>query len=669
MQNIMQPHPAAPGRALARLAAVIGSSALVIMLFLFVMPACAQAKSYTMPKVNITAEVQSDGSLHVVEQRTFDFSGDYSAVWWKHDNLPRGASVEVKSVSLAFVNDGDNANDSITLEAIPETTFDLAWRDSGGPGKTCYAVDNAETTTYVFFAASDETMLVQYEYTVANAVQAYADCADLNWQFVGDGWAVDSQNVTCTISLPVPGGTAPVVGSDVYAWGHGPLDGKLSFNDDASVVTYTEGRVPAGEYAEAHILIPVSWLTNLSDEARAAHVGQSHLDSVLADEQDWADRANSMRLRSLIMFIALGAITILLIGWAAVMFLRFGKEHKPLFTEEYWRDVPEKNVHPAVIGHLIRWDRSSPEDLTATIMHLANLGALTINRGSYDAPGGFGGAKKVEDYYLTLNREKANDLGPIDRKAVEVLFDDIAGGAPSFWLGSISAYGKAHPEAFNDKMESWNGLVTAETNKCEYFEAKGDMLQGVMIVVAIAYFIVMAAIGFFMDNFWPVLFGAIGGGAVFVISNYMPRRSQSGADCYARCMALKKWLQDFTSLDERITTDVKVWGEFMVYAYLFGIAEQVVEELRHAVPEMFPPEENWSDDVYVPWYFWYAGGHGPGGLDSFASAFDTAWQNTASAASAAVSAVDSSGWSSGGGFGGGFSGGGGAGFGGGGGAR
>ena len=47
------------------------------------------------------------------------------------------------------------------------------------------------------------------------------------------------------------------------------------------------------------------------------------------------------------------------------------------------------------------------------------------------------------------------------------------------------------------------------------------------------------------------------------------------------------WLTDFSSLDERPPTDVKVWGEFMVYAYLFGVADQAIKQLQTTMPQLF----------------------------------------------------------------------------------
>ena len=71
---------AAVGKARAALLAVAALVAFACVLVALA-PMQADAKSYSMPKVDIQAQVETDGSLHVVEQRTFDFDGDFTAVW------------------------------------------------------------------------------------------------------------------------------------------------------------------------------------------------------------------------------------------------------------------------------------------------------------------------------------------------------------------------------------------------------------------------------------------------------------------------------------------------------------------------------------------------------------------------------------------------------------
>lgn len=632
-------------------------------------PAKAYAKSYDMTKVDIVAQAATDGSLRAVEQRVFDFNGDFTAVWWTFSGLPSNAELKINSMRMASVgSDGNVVGEWKTLNSVP---FVLSWRDSGGPGTDSFSLDVPQNTVYAFFKASDEKVMIELDYTVVNGVQAYKDIGEVYWKYIGDQWEESSENITMTLALPVPLGVTVVPGDNVRAWGHGPLDGKVTVNADGTV-TYTVPRVGAGQYAEARVVFPVSWLTNLSPEALKLHQNESRLDQVLSEEQTWADRANTDRMLSLAFIIGCGLICVLLVAWGLWSYFRYGKEHTADFTDEYWRDVPQKDVHPAVIGRLWRWDRESQDDFTATLMHLSHIGAIRIDKGSYEKPGSFGKTETVEDYYLTRVTAIADAVtSPIDRQALRLLFKTVSDGKDSLWFGSIEQYGKDHPEEFLDKLKEWQGIVAAETNRQDYFEIKGKRYQGYLLALTVILVIAGLAIWLMMNNFIPLIFMVPSAIALGVIANYMPRRSVKGNNLVAKCKALRNWLRDFSSLEERPPTDVKVWGEFMVYAYLFGIAKQVMEELQTKVPELFESEAGVAYGYgYVPWWFWYSPVYGANGsvMPSASDMLQTAVSNTMTTAQAAMSGASGD-FSSGGGFGGGFSGGGGGGFGGGGGAR
>ncbi len=645
-----------------RAAAVVALAAAACFLLLAV-PQQAFAKSYEMPKVNISAEAQTDGSLHVSETRTFEFDGDFTAVWWTFEGLPSNATLNIDGVRLTDPSENSEDATSTDLRSVP---FRQEWRDAGGPGSDAYSFDSAQNTVYVFFNASDETLVVTLGYTVENGVQAYKDIAEVYWKYVGDQWQEASGDVSMTLSLPVPQGAAVVPGDNVRAWGHGPLDGVVTLNDDGTIV-YTVPEVRAGQYAEARVVFPVSWLTNLSGQAAKAHRDTARLDTVLSEEQTWADQANRQRMLSLGFVIACGVVCVLLIAWALWRYFKYGKEYAPDFTDDYWRDVPDPNLHPAVIGRLWRWDRESPDDFTATLMHLARIGAVRIDKGSYAGKHG----KRVDDYYITrLSATAGEPMTPIDVAALDFLFGKVAEGQQSLWFGSIGKYGKDHAEDFTEGMKTWQGVVSTETNKRDFFELKSKRLQGRMIAVAVVLFLMGGAIALFTDNFLSLAFVVPTSLVLGVIANYMPRRSVYGNNVVAKCKALRNWLRDFSSLDESPPTDVKVWGEFMVYAYVFGIAGKVMKELRVSVPELFQDEAVSYGTSYVPWWFWYAPGRGETGaaMPSVADMLQTSVRNTLDTAQAALSAAEGN-FSSGGGFGGGFSSGGGGGFGGGGGAR
>lgn len=626
-------------------------------------PAQAEAKSYTMPKVDIQAQVETDGSLHVTEQRTFDFDGDFTAVWWNFGSLPSNAEVKVNGVRAGVVDsEGAITGDWITLASTP---FVLDWRDAGGPGGWAYSLDSPKNTLYVFMEASDERLMVELDYTVVNGVQAYKDVGEVYWQYVTAGWEEASENVTMTLTLPVPQGTEVVPGENVRAWGHGSLDGTVTVNADGSV-TYQSPNVTPGQFAEARVVFPVEWLTNLSGKDELGIANTNRLDKVLQEEEAWADQANRDRMLSLAFIIGCGIVCVLLIAWALRAYFKYGREYNPDFTDEYWRDVPDPGIHPAVIGRLWRWDRESTDDFSATLMHLAHVGAIRIDSGSYPKSGIFG-TKEVADYYITRLPAAANINDPVDLQTLGLLFGTIAQGRDSLWFGSIKKFGEDNPQEFVDAMQGWQGALSAATNKQDFFEAKGKRYQGYLIALAVIVAIAGIAITVMTSNFIPLIFVVPTAIALGVIANYMPRRSRFGNNLTAKCKALRNWLRDFSSLDERPPTDVKVWGEFMVYAYLFGVADEAIKQLQTTMPQLFEYDGSMGM-TYMPWWVWYSAAHNPAGaaLPSVGDMLNTSLTNTMSTAQAALSAANDN-FSSGGGFGGGFSGGGGGGFGGGGG--
>ncbi len=663
MQNMCSSHLGFRFRAVPATFAFVLAFLVAACCLALASPAEALAKSYTMPNVDISSQVETDGSLHFTEQRTFDFDGDFTAVWWTFENLPPNAELKINGARMAPVDaEGVVTGDWTTLK---NEAFVLGWRDEGGPGTDAYSFDAPMNTVYAFFHASDERVIIELDYTVANGVQAYRDVGEMYWRYIGSQWAETSSNVTMTVALPVPRGTEVVPGDNVRAWGHGPLDGSLVINADGTI-TYTVPAVAPGQYAEARVVFPVEWLTNLSGEAALAYKDQLRLDKVLEEEQGWADQANRDRVFSLAFVIACGIVCALLIAWALRAYFKHGKEHDPDYTGEYWRDVPDPSVHPAVIGRLWRWDRESQDDFMATLMHLAHIGAVRIDSGSYPQPGLFG-SKEVSDYYITRLPAADSVTDPIDRQALALLFNQVAEGRDALWFGTIKKYGEDHPEEFVSAMKGWQGVLSAATNRCDFFEIKGKRYQGYLIAVAALVAFAGVAIGVLMSNFIPLIFMLPTAIALGVIANYLPRRSVRGNNLVARCKALRNWLRDFSTLDERPPTDVLVWGEFMVYAYLFGVADQAIKQLQTTMPQLF--EYDGSMGVtYMPWWFWYTGARTATGatMPAVGDMLQTSLANTMSTAQAAISGASGD-FSSGGGFGGGFSGGGGGGFGGGGG--
>ena len=109
-----------------------------------------------------------------------------------------------------------------------------------------------------------------------------------------------------------------------------------------------------------------------------------------------------------------------------------------------------------------------------------------------------------------------------------------------------------------------------------------------------------------------------------------------------RLYGLKKFLQEFSNIDTKETLEVHLWDEYLMFAYIFGIADKVAKQIKNLYPQLLEQNNIDLDTIII--------------INNIST-------NTAHAASAARSAAESyssggGGFSSGGGGGGSFGGGG-----------
>lgn len=66
---------------------------------------------------------------------------------------------------------------------------------------------------------------------------------------------------------------------------------------------------------------------------------------------------------------------------------------------------------------------------------------------------------------------------------------------------------------------------------------------------------------------------------------------------------LKKFLKEFSLLDERHVQEVSLWKDYMIYATLFGIADQVISDMKKINPEYFNMDQvanQMADNMTLP---------------------------------------------------------------------
>jgi uncharacterized membrane protein len=670
---------------------------LAAVLFIFAaalaLPKLAFAKSYDISNVNITATVGTDGTVTVFETRTFDFDGDFQGVYWK---LPKGEYdgrvVTPTNISVGIASDADGGADQAGLQS-----FDAATTGKSGSYTITSYDDYDEVKLYS--TQSDDSVTFYISYQLPQLATRWADTSELYWKYVSDGWDVDSDNVSCTLVLPVPAGETFSAGDNVRAWGHGPLDGTVSFDEDAGQVIFTNPSVSSDDYAEMRVCFPASWLS----AATTANTEDSdRLDEVLSEEQQWTDEANAERQRARLMIgagifgaAALVAFTIVM---AYLSTRRYRNSHKASFDDTYFRDIPSAD-HPAIIGALMHGKPDSDE-LTASLMRLTDEKMAKLEQVTLSS-GGLIRKKSKEDWRLTLLRQDLLEPAPatsgsdkdyndaLDRATAKFAFESVASrsshvrdesGSPILCFSDVKKVAETHREEYASAYQAWVAKVSACTEERGLFVdphhvSKVPLIAlGVLdeIMACLLFVFGVSSISISSSSlgslFMPILITAIvalvalivAGIIAFVQAGKFRDLSPEAVEIVAKTEALERWLRDFTRLEEAVPQDIILWDHLLIMAVALGVSKEVIEQLKVACPQFFDETGDFGvvGGYYFSSYIWFAGG-GPMRYGFPADTFS-------SALSSAVNVATSHN-SSGFGGGGGFSGGGGGGFGGGGG--
>ena len=639
-------------------------AAVVVVLLIALVWAPSLRKWYAVDDVRVQATLSADGALTVDERFSYTFHGDFTRVFRDIPFRPGRAPIVVTGVTgpdgpLKRLPSGwtpasgppvqtDPSSDatpsswsSIAPEQRPFGYYRVTtdWSTPGGPSVRIEA----------FAPLSDRTATFAFRWRAAEAATRYADTGELSWQLIGSGWDVPMERVRAEVVLP-----AGTPAGQVRAWGHGPLSGVVSRRPDGAVV-FAIDDLPAHTFVEAHLLFPQRVLADAPKDA--ARVLQSRL----AEEDALAREANAQRASARaaaataeridqIAWAVGGTLTAAALAFWLILFFRTGREHRPAFREKYLREVPE-GVPPALTGALWHMGFVTDDDLAATLLDLAVAGILRISPGA--------GARSS----CLCDRSRLDRADDLTQPLVRLL--DEALGTGSMTMDELRSWAAANAQRFRGGVDTWRDGVQRRARELGLVE-KGGTGRAVLAALATVAAGLVAAVLALVSWQWELLVPAVVCAGFSVASPVMRRRSREAAELHAQLKALDRYLRDFGRLHEKPAEAAVLWERYLVMAVVFGIATQVIEQMRIHVPQVASDPEFTS----VFWFTTPGFTQSVGGVSRAVSAFTTGVSTAVAAAAPPV--VSSSGGghhsSSSGGFsGGGFSGGGGRGGGGGGG--
>ncbi|MBQ9317338.1 MAG: DUF2207 domain-containing protein, partial [Atopobiaceae bacterium] len=640
---------------------------LLACLLVACLPATAWADDdYDLTKTDIGATVGRDGLLYVTEERTLDLDGDFHGFYWQIDTGPG----ELGDVSVEIREAGEVTSDG---SLMPYRFVD---GKSGTPGIWTMEQGRGYTRVDVHYEKSYEEARFYVTYALDGVAERFADTGELYWKFVGDRWEKDSSNVTCTVYFEgAPAGTQVVAGENLRGWLHNEsLQGLIEVGSgtvpawddiapgDAGTLTMTMPMVHEGEFAEVRATFPEEWLDGATQRK------ESRLEKVLTEEAGWADAANARFERATLFGTIKQWILNIMTGLTAVMTglaaLAYRRSHKAVFDDKYFRDVPTDD-HPAVLYYVDKSSAGDGPDFTASLMRLSDMGVIVLEKATYLKKRHGRKPKEKEDWLLRLVPEKAEGLSdPIDQATIDFVFGYVAQKAMALkddnerqedtvFMSDFERVATREEERYEARLDTWKETVTDVVAARGLNDDKHEGLSSPLIVVfGLDLLVIFLCVvdSMFISNRALQITGMAGGiwvrlGLLVaalvgsgVLWGSLPDRSDEAIEINAKLDALRRWLKDFTRLEEAVPTDIVLWDRLLVMSVVLGVSDRVIEQLKLAAPQLL---ESTSLANTVMWCDTGWGDSSP--ASSFSSGFS----------GAAASASGSGGGASGGGGGGG----------------
>lgn len=404
---------------------------IIVFIGIILISNTSKAGQLSLKNLNYKVQLNSDGTADVTENWKI-YIEDTNTLF-KTFEIDSSKYKEITNVKVKEIK----SSGSINFTRINTEKYHV--------DKNCfYALRNSKGQFEIAWGAHAEHVTKTYEisYKIVDAIKNYADCSEFYWQFVSRESDIPAKQVTGTIILPY----AVSNKQDLKTWAHGPLNGNIKI-DSEQQVSFEVQNFSANTMLEARIVTPNYIFANNKNKKN-----ENKLESILKQEQQWADKANRIRrekeIRDMaikIFFIFLNIIGVLIAVVIIKKIIKYHKELKehpilqPEMKLDYFRDIPDENATPADAGFLYYFKNSSlqcniSKIISATMLDLCLKGYLSFEEV----------AGKKDQIKITLKQKQTTEL-PEDEKAIYILLQEVANNeTKSFTMKEFEKYARNH---------------------------------------------------------------------------------------------------------------------------------------------------------------------------------------------------------------------------------
>lgn len=560
----------------------------IIIIALVLLGETKSQASLHLKNLDFQVQINDDGSMNVVE--TWDIKVSDTNTLYKTFIKDDTKYSSIMDVSVKDITKGENNifNSASKWEYHLPKGYFFAGTNNKGENEIAWGVSIESTTRKQYLIS----------YRVNDVITKYNDCAELYWQFVGNEFEISANKITGTIKLPANVQHL----EDLKVWGHTKyLNGEVKVVS-SDTVEFNLNNYKSKNYVEVRLTMP----TYLFEKVSSENISQEEkIDDIIKEETEWANEANARRDRRNKNFKLLILATILVNTSIGIMFSKKIKKNKQFLEKnpnilpeqqlEYYRELPDREETPLEAVFILKTGYKQsclPNVFSATILNFALKGYVRIEQ-------------EGKTIKILLNKIKTDELTGDEKKVLEIL--RAASNNNELTMAELEKYIKNYPSKLmnlNSTFEKVSKTQASEKGKFDtnrfnkqivYAEKNVGYIfiliiiiiasiftigyayknvQGMLItctIISLAFFIVVTIINLILNIKITTSFNGF---------------TQKGINEQEQWKAFKKYMEDFSYLNEKEVPELVLWEKYLVYATAFGIANKVLKQLKVKYPEL-----------------------------------------------------------------------------------
>lgn len=551
---------------------------------------------------NVT--LNQDGSIDIVE--TWDIYVEDTGTLFKNFSL----SSIYGDITNVKVKDLEN---NLELTEIYEEVYHVG-------NNLFYALDIGNNVFEIAWgtgmSTSSGNRKYQVSYTIDNAITSYNDCQEFYWQFIAQGKnSIPAKLVTGTITLPQDVQNI----ENLKVWGHGQVNGNIEIASN-NEVEFEINNLQPGAMLEIRVVTEEE-LFNVSS---TREMNYSYLTNIISEETEWSNSTNQV---SMIFKIVVSVIYALILIICIVKIIKYKKinkkENDGIIKKElqYYREIPrEGSSTPNEAIYLYYFNKDKLETasiqsqmVSSTILNLCLKKEITIEIDR-------------QEIYISI----VGDGSSLNHEEYQVfeLLSNASKNREKLEINDLNEYAKKHYSSYSVHINKMINETRNSLYKMQLIDKKEEKVYAstkhsceasltiIFIYAILLFFIPIMHLGNiqmyidisirigFMESLSSFTLAILPLVILIAYTLYVKGKitdkigviTQKGYDEQLEWKGLKKYLEDYSLLNEKEIPQLVVWEKYLVYATAFGIADKVIEQMKSKYPTVFL-EDSWNEEM------------------------------------------------------------------------